>query len=225
MPTPADCISMAASLLNDNARAVYTDQAALPYFNMALERLLQELEQNNVGITNVTSAVVNIPAGITIAPQLPADLIELQQVWESPEGTDNWSPMVRKDYIPHYMEGVSTNKFIIYVWNQQQLQVPPSTSNNDLKLDYVGSIVNMPILIDQVNTNIAIINSKAYLGYMTAALCSQFVSENPTRYEALMGLSSDALGTMLGINNKGRQAIVTRHRPFRSSLKARGRSW
>ena len=50
-----------------------------------------------------------------------------------------------------------------------------------------------------------------------------FIGENETRAMVLDAQAERAMDRLLGINNKGRQQIMTRHRPFRASWKARGR--
>lgn len=230
MPTPAEIIDMSASLMNDTAQTVYTDAAVLPYLNMAIEKMLQVLERNNIPITNETSAAITLPIGTTVlgfatTPALPTDLIEIQQVWESATGLDQWTPMVQKEFIPHFIQGVQTSKFLIYVWMDQEIRVPVSNADNDLKIDYVRQVIATPITIGAINTNLDVINCKNYLGFYTAALCSQFIGENETRANVLFQFAADAENDLIGVSIKGMQSITTRHRPFRSSYKIRGRSW
>jgi len=230
MPTPAEIMDMSASLMNDTAQTVYTDVAILPYFNMAVEKMLQVLEKHNIPVTNETSAALTIPAGTTVVsftsnPALPSDLIEIQQLWESPTGENIWTPMVHKEFIPHFIEGVETNKFLIYSWIHQEIRVPQSNADNDLKIDYIARIVDVPLTIGDINTDLNIINCKNFLGFYTAGLCAQFIGENPTRAQVLFSFAQDAETDLIGISIKGAQSIVTRHKPFRSSYKIRGRSW
>jgi hypothetical protein len=60
------------------------------------------------------------------------------------------------------------------------------------------------------------------LSYKTAALLSQFIGENESRAQLLNGEAELAVERMASIDNKGRQQMSTRHRPFRASYKARG---
>jgi hypothetical protein len=229
MPTPAEIISMVASLQNDTAQDNYTNEACLPYLNMVLDELQEIFEQNNVPVTNETSAVIAVVAsasiteiGFTTVPALPSDLIEIQQLWESPTGQNQWIPMTRKEFMPHYLELTPINQFIFWVWKAQKINLPPSTQNNDIKIDYVKSIFSTPLVIGDVNTNLDILNCKTYLGYKTASLCSMFIGENETRAGVLNGQAEEALSRLLGISAKGRQAITTRRRPFRAGYKRQG---
>lgn len=231
MPSPAEIIKMVSSLMNDTAQTKYNDEACLPYLNMALDELQEIMEENNIPVTNQTSTPLVIPAGTTeiaftaTTPTLPPKLIELQEVWESDLNQDNWFPMVRKEFIPHNIEGIELSSFGIYVWKQNILNVPPVVANRNLKLDHIESIFNTPITDNQVDTDLGVQfkNIKTYLGYATAALCSMFIGENETRAAALNGKAGEALERAMNIPTKGRQAIYTRRRPFRQAYKSR--SW
>lgn len=227
MPTPAAIVDMAASLMNDTAQTIYTDAACLPYLNMALNELQEIFEQNNIGATDDTSAIITIPAGTTVVsftstPALPADLIEIRRLWESISGDNNFVPMTRREYLSVALTGAIVNQFVIFAWNEQQIKVPESNSAIDLKIDYVKSIFSTPIAIGAINTDLPTINIKTYLGYKTAALCSLYIAENPTRAEALEAAAENALSRLLSIAAKGGQAISTRRKPFRSGFKTRG---
>lgn len=233
MATPEEIMDMAASLLNDTAQTVYTDTALLPYINMALDALQEEFETQNIPVTNEVSAILNVPLNANqthigfagTIPILPGDLLEIQRLWESQEGQNQWVPMVRKDFIPHYIEGVQTNMLLIWAWINQEIVVPASNADVDIKLDYIAKRIPTPLNIAQITTNIPIINIKSYAGYLTAAYAAQFILENPERAQALMGLAEAALNRVVVMNNKGRQAIMTRRRPFRAAYKVRGRPW
>lgn len=229
MPTPAEIINMAASLQNDTAQTIYTDEACLPYLNMALDELQEIMEENNIPVTNEVSAVINVPVGTTVigfatAPALPAGLIEIQQVWESNDGGDTWLPMTRKEFIPHNIEELELSSFGLFAWIDNEIHVPPATQIIALKLDYIKSIFDTPIQLDDVDVDLGVRfkNIKNYLGYATATLCSMFIGENETRAAALNTKASEALERTLNIPTKGRQMIAIRRRPFRASYKSRG---
>ena len=227
MPTPAACIDMAASLMNDTAQTVYTDVACLPYLNMALQELQEHFELNNIPVTNETTpAVLNVVAGVSVigaatTPALPTDLIEIQQLWESPEGLNQWLPMQKVEFLPHYLENTTVSQFQYWAWMEQEIKLIAANIDIDLKIDYIKSLFTT-VLIGAINTNLPIMNSLSYLGYKTAALCSQFIGENPTRAAELNALTITALDRTLGISTKGRQAINTRRRPFMAAYKTRG---
>ena len=131
--------------------------------------------------------------------------------------------MTPKDTIPHYLEdNTAISMFLIWAQEHGRIVLVPANSNIDLKIDYVGSLFNTPILIKDINVNLPFANVSTYLDYKTAALCAMFIAENESRAVALDSLAGTALSRALGIPIKGMQSVVTRRRPFRSSFKRRG---
>lgn len=229
MPKPSAIITTVASLMNDTAQTKYTNAAVLPYFNLALNILQEIFELNGIPVTHKTSpAVITIKAGVDkigfdTTPALPSDLIEIEQLWESTFGLNQWIPMVKKDFLPHVLQNNTTiSQFLIYAWKDEHLEFIAANADIDIKIDYVGSIFKTPIKIVNVDVNIPIVNIETYLDFETAALCAMFIAENETRAMVLNGQAGEALSRALGIPVKGMQSIFTRRRPFRSAFKRRG---
>lgn len=228
MPKPSEIITTVAGLMNDTDQAVYTNTVCLPFLNLALDELQELYELNGIPVTNETSAAITIKAGISeigfdTTPALPSDLIEIQQLWESPVGLNRWTPMVKKEVIPHYLEdGTTISTFLIWALEHSRINLIPANADIDLKIDYIASLFNTPILIKDIDVNLPFTNVKTYLEYKTGALCAMFIAENESRALALDSLTGTALSRALGIPVKGMQSIVTRRRPFRQSFKQRG---
>ncbi len=234
MPKPSDIITTAATLMNDYTQSVYNNAACLQFFNLALDELQEIFELNGLPVTNETSAAITVksPAnvlqltsqvGFDTNPALPSDLIEIQQLWESPVGLNQWTEVVKKEFLPNYMkDGTRISQFLIWALEKGRIKLLAANQDNDLKIDYVASIFNTPILIKDINVNLPFTNVKTYLEYKTAALCAMFIAENPERATSLDSLAGGALSRSIGIPVKGMQSIVTRRRPFRSSYKRRG---
>src|SRR6266853_2858298 len=214
--------------MNDSAQSLYTNTVCLPFLNLSLDELQELYEINGIPVTNETSAAIKIKAGINrlgfdTTPALPSDLIEIQQLWESTSGLNQWTPMIKKEIIPHYLEDNTTiSMFLIWAWEHGRVALIAANADNDLKIDYTASLFNTPILIKDINVNLPFTNVKTYLEYKTAALCAMFIAENESRAVALDSLTGTALSRALGIPIKGMQSIVTRRRPFRHSFKHRG---
>lgn len=238
MPSPNDIISTVSVLMNDYAQTQYNNVSVLPMLNLALNELQEIFEQNGIPVTNEhTPAVITIPAqtnpsqinvqiGFNTTPSLPADLIEIQEMWESWTGLNQWQPMIKKEFIPHYLEdGTTISQFLIWSWEKNQINLISANMAIDLKLDYTSNMFNTPILISQVNTNLPFTNIGTYLDYKTASLCAMFLAENESRATALDGLAGGALERALQIPLKGMQSVTTRRRPFRHSFKHRGVSY
>lgn len=219
---------MAASLLNDSAKTVYTNAEQLPFLNIAFRKLGEKLELNNFQVTNETSAIIPVEAGedniggdAVDDPDLPTGLIEIQELWQRPTGTDQpFIPITRYEFLPHYWDGVETNIIPCWAWLGQVIRFVPSNTDTDVKIDFIHSAIYEITDVDE--DEIAIINSLNYLGFATASLCAMFIGENESRATVLAGQAEDAFDNMLGRDAKGKQAIFIRRRPFMASYKNRG---
>lgn len=225
--TAGTVMNSAASLNNDSARSIYPYSIQVPYLNMAMKELQEYFELHNISSTQLTSAVIQMDAGDTEIiydagvgiPELPDDMIEPAQLWERNRGIDPFIPMTKRDYLPHNLEGVETNQFVFFVWENQTIKVLPSNQNNDIKIDYIKTLFS-PVTSE--TSDIDVINAETFLEYRTGGLLAEFVGENKTRADSLNAYAALALDRATGIGVKGKQTIMTRRRPFRSSYKRRG---
>lgn len=217
----------AASLMNDTAKSIYTYIAQVPYLNIAMKELQEVFELNNIPVTSKTSTVIAVNQGQTTIifnngpglPSLPNDLVEPAQLWESIRSQNQWIPMTKRDYLPHYLEGVTIPQFTYYTWNGQQIEFLPASGDNDVKMDYIQQLFTD--LVDQ-NSVINVINAETFLVYRTAGLLAEFIERNTTSSASFNNYAVLAIDRATGIGVKGKQNIMTRRRPFRSSYKRRG---
>jgi hypothetical protein len=224
MPIAADVMLQSAALLNDPSQTVFTNTVLLPFLNMAMEDLQEIFEQNNIPVTNETSAVINVPAntsaiGFSTTIKLPPDLIEIQRIWERTENVDPFVPMTRKEFLNQSLSGQQIAQLLYWAWIDEQVRFNPSNGNNDIKLDYIKSIFTT--ILDP-NEPIIPKNTTSYLRYQVAGFSAEFIGENKTRAMDLYALAVGSLDRSLGISIKGRQSISTRRRPFLASYKSRG---
>jgi hypothetical protein len=226
MVTVSDVLGLSAALLNDNARAVYTNAVQLPYFNMALAELQEEMQRNGIAFNNAV-AEVEVPTGVLSiggpgGPTLPTNLVEPINLYERDTDATNedWADMVQKEFLPTYT--VQTQSLIYWAWQQQQIKFLGATSDRTIKIEYISD--GMAVVTD-VDQNIPIIEAKSFLQYRTAALCAEFIMENPERAAALNGNCVLRLDTSLAIKIRTKQSIAVRRRPFRLSRKVRGSGW
>ena len=215
-----------ASLLNDPSKTVYTYGVMIPFLGMALQELREEFEQNSIPVTEDVSAVITVPAGIdtirynAVVPlTLPSDMVEPLQLWERASGIDPYVPMTKRDFIPHNLEGILTNQFNFYAWQNQEIRLLPATRDNDIKIDYIKELFFLPV--DQTS-QINVINAQTFLEYRTAALISEFIERNITSSDRFNQYALLGMNRVTGIASKGKQNIMTRRRPFRASYKNRG---
>jgi len=225
--TAAQVMDRSAALLNDPAKTDYTYVAQLPYLNMAIDELVESLEESNSSPTNMTSAITSIPVGVNKitpiehadAPHYPIDLVEIQSVGERIAGSnDIFIPLTKRDFLQSFPP---SNSLLFWIWEDQIIKFNPNgaVTSREIQLNYVRQAIAQAISETSI---IGTINARSYLSYKTAALCAMFIGENETRAGILEGQAEKALERVTSISNKGRQQIVTRHRPFRSTYKMRG---
>jgi len=229
----AQLMNKSASLLNDTAKEVYTYEAQLPYFQMALDELQEAFELNNIPVTmKTTSPPIDVDIGETeinpiegVAPNYPSDLIEIEQLWERLQGsTDPYIPLTKRNYLPHYLADQPVNSLVFWVWEDQKIKFIGATTDREVKLDYIKAIFPDTDDVNE-NTVIGIINARSFLQYRTAGLCAEFIMENPTRAGNLNNNAVLAGERSMGISIKGKQGVVKRRRPFRAAFKLTGNTW
>ncbi len=218
----SEILAGSAVLLNDKNLTIFTFVDQLPFFKIACEDLRQELMDNNIPISNVTSAGIIVPAGITNIGgdsniPLPIDLIDILEVWERINNSSvSFLLMSKRAFLPKIE--VPTSYFGFYAWKNQIIELPKATSNIEVKIDYIGDPLGN--IVDD-NTQIRVINSMNFLKYRNAALCAEFIGENKDRADSLNENAGRARDILLNISIKSSQNIFTRRRPFR----ARSASW
>ena len=236
MPVPSDIVGTVAVLMNDYAQTQYTNSVCLPFLNLALAELQEIFELNGLPVTNEESAIITIPyvaspaplivqVGFNTVPSLPADMIEIQELWESPSCINQWTRVDKKDFLPKYLlDSTQISQFLVWAWEQGQINLIAANQPNDLRLDYTANMFNLPITIGNIGVNLPFTNIGTYLDYKTASLAAFFIAENESRSAALNSLAETALNRAIGIPVKGMQSITIRRKPFRFSFKHRGTS-
>jgi hypothetical protein len=215
----------AAALLNDAALSDYTYAAQLPYFKIAYDELKEFLEESNVPITNkLTSPAITIAAGVTTitfatTPALPADLIEPFSVYErTPGSSEDFAEMRKVDYLEN--RRTQLNSLESWTWQGQAINFIGASTSREIKIEYLADTLGT---ITDSSTVINVLNAQNFLAFRTAALCCEFIGENPNRAASLNAMASGTLDRVLNITIKNRQGMPARRRPFMAAYKTRAR--
>lgn len=214
----SEVMNRSAALLNDVGRTVFTYDAQIPYLNMALDELMESLEEHNISTTNEVSALVFLPFGNTTISTLPSNLVEIRNIHESDAGVSKFVPVNKVSFLSPSQTPSSGLGY--WAFQKGQIKFNPSTLNKDILIEYIAKI-QPPI--NDAEDDINIINSKSFLGYRTASLCSEFIGENKERADKLNAYAQLAFDRMIGINIKSLQSEPTRRKPFMAGYKLRGR--
>jgi hypothetical protein len=206
-----------APLLNDPDKTDYTYITMLPYLNLAIGELNELLEESNVGVTNEVSPVYIVRAGNNILTNPPHDMIEIQEIGERQLGDKGpFIPLPRREFLDSLPV---SNSLSFWTWSRQEIKFNAANTDREVQLKYT----RRPFWGAQNDKSIiGTVSAHMFLTYKTAALCAQFVGENETRAAILQAQAERAFERILGISNKGKQQIMTRHRPFRAGYKAGG---
>lgn len=214
-----DVMVNVASLLNDPDLTDYTPEVMTRYLNLAIEELNEHLAEANISLTNQVSQVITILKGDNKIINPPIDIIEIQELGERAKGSnDSFINLPRKEFPENYPPSSS---LLFWCYQGQKILFNPNgaTTDREVQLKYICSAIKR--IADQYGV-IGSWNASSFLSYKTAALLSQFVGENETRSGILNEQAELALERIVGISNKGKQQIMTRHRPFRAGYKSRG---
>jgi len=144
-------------------------------------------------------------------------LVEIQEIGERLAGSnDPFVPMKRVEFVPMFEP---RDSLMYWAFEMLIIKFNPATTDREIRLRYLRDPVHITL---QPEYQIGVIGNRSFLVYKTAALAAMFVGENQERAAILEDHAQKALERMESIQNKGRQQIMTRHRPFRAAWKARG---
>ena len=225
--TAGEVMDRAAVLMNDRDKTDYTYDVLLPFLNTAIDELMESLTESQSSPTTQTSGAILLPKGSSAIyplesltpPHYPPDLVEVQEVGERTAGTqDAFIPMTRLEF----PQAFPINSALLYwSWENQIIKFNPNGANTDreIQIRYIKTEISQA---SGPNSIVGVIGTRSFLAYKTASLAAQFIGENQKRADELNDKAMDALERLYNIQNKGRQEISTRHRPFRAGWKARG---
>jgi hypothetical protein len=224
----SEVMDLSAAALNDVDKTTYGYDVQIPYLKLAMQELQEIFELNSLSVTEQSSSAIPVNAGVSeltfnapSQPRLPDNLIEPQQLWERTAGTFPWVEMSRREFIPHTLEGVEISQLLYWVWQQNKIKFLSSNGDNEVKIDYIGSLFPKYVRADTI---IPVQNAIGYLSYKTAELISDMVEHNDARAQSNGARALLALDRITGITIKSKQQIQTRRRPFRAAYK-RTNSW
>ena len=118
----SEVMGLSAALLNDTALSVFTYTAQIPYLNMALIELGEELELNNVPVTNKKAETITVLSGVEgiggggTQPNLPPGIVEPLTLYERTTGSNfSFIQMAKCEFLP--VNQVPTAFLIYWQWS------------------------------------------------------------------------------------------------------------
>jgi len=219
----------AAALLNDPAKTDYTYPVLQPFIMMAYYELVDTQMDGQQPPLVFTAPPVLIPAGAdTMYPEYSLNtphyhehVSEIQEIGERLAGTTElFTKMKRTEFLGYI--GPPGEKLRLWTWENEAIKFPVggATTAREVQIKCLRGLTSG--LLPPPEMIIAGHNTHTYLIYKTASLAAMFIGENPERAAILDDQAQKALDRVESIDNKGRQQIMTRHKPFRASWKLRG---
>src|SRR6188768_1341712 len=148
--TASEIMDRVAQLMNDPAKTDYTYTVQIPYLNMAIDEMVESLEQSNSTPTNATSPPITIPVGTNQMLETPKDLIvpvgvvvypnnlvEIQEISERAAGSkDMFIPLQRREFLQEFPISQS---LMVWNWERNIIKFNPNGASTprEVQLKYV----------------------------------------------------------------------------------------
>jgi len=206
--TADECISSAATYLNDFGLTTWTKERLFAHLLQAHKQLQVELLLNGLPAIKKTSSIIDVPAGTSNLEGLqPSDLVEPISLWERADGTtDNFVQMSEKGWEP---ETTQSTELRYWVWLEELIKFLGATTAREVKIKYKAAI-NVP---DQEGSPLGFLFAENYISPKTAALAALSLG-NLKAYEVLNGIAEINLEKVIRMNIKGQQSLPARRRPY-----------
>lgn len=207
--TAGDVMDLAASLLNDSGKSLFTYDVQLPYLKMADDDLGIELLSNEAAELDQVCDI-NVNAG-SVLLSLPCNFflpIKLEERAQTSTNDDDFIDMEEKSFEPSIQQSET-----LRYW---------SFRNN--KVNFIGATVNQTVRLKFKRTLSSVTDfsvveevakAKNFLAARTAALVSEFVGSNKVRADSLNAQAIIYLEKLTSVLVKNNQGNRIRRKPFR----------
>jgi len=224
----ADVCGDVRALLNDTAAQLYSNAAILPYTKIELGELQSYIVQSGLPhlrtwVAITVASTVKVP--ITRATAGFAEMVEPVKVIGRLTGsTEDYTEIERsKDDLEFENSMIAvtlpTENAKYWKWADGQLQIGPSSTSRDYRVQIYRNITPYPYGLTTGYTFTDLVDFREYLSHRIAALMAGTIGQNMTRASALankaVGIGESIKGRMI----KSEQALPARRRGFWSGRK------
>jgi hypothetical protein len=171
-----DALSLARSLVNDAAGAVFSDAVLIPFLNSAYRALQRQLAEAGCSVfvsqidldLTLTNGLTTTILSDTSSPQLPVDLLAPHQLWEQAAGsTDLMAPMEKiTGGLPNFQPGPYLR---MWEWREDAIQLVGATQEITVRLRYEKSLPDVVLGTDPIQIR----SSVDPLAYSVAAMAAR----------------------------------------------------
>lgn len=171
-----DALTLARSLMNDAAGAVFSDAVLFPFLNSAYRSLQRELAENGISVlTETVQLDLPLTGGLTptaindtSSPQLPIDLLVPHSLWEQATGsTDLFMPMEKiGSGLPNFQP---SSYLRMWEWESDSIHLVGATQAITMQIRYEKALPVLVLGTDPIQIRVA----TDPLAYGTAALAAR----------------------------------------------------
>lgn len=177
----SDVMDSSAALLNDTARALYTNAVQQPYLRMANESLEQVLLSYGIDVQRKNSSAIDV-AALAATLILPSDFLLPISLHERADGSiseADWTPMYEQDSLIGFIQ---TNTLGVWSYNNNAVNFIGATTAREVLLTYERSLADVSTAASPIDVE----KFKRFLSRKTAELCARFIGMNSTLADELL---------------------------------------
>lgn len=213
-PYALDATDLAALLMNDAAKAIWTGDVVRPFLAMAFRELGDEFRV--IGAPDL-AVYTNVNYTANTSPSLLATVTDMIVPLKCEEADSSAGPFIPMAESKWELPNDVGSMLRYWSWRMGTVRVPPCTANRVVRLHYLKTWYPITSDLDEIVPN----NALNFLGQRTAGLVAKYLAENPTRAAQLENDAARSLALITQVLVKNQQGIGVRRRPMRASFARR----
>lgn len=217
MPSTAGTVMTRAAVhLNDAAQLVYSSAVLLPFLNMALDELEEEMGVFELSPLKKTSIVIDVPAESASLPQMPSDFVEAISLYERPlDSSENWAEVREVADIALNYTVQPQESIVQWTIRNATLKINPPSADREVMLEYVGGLTPATATA----TAIDIESSRRFLALVTARNAARDAGNSPRKADSFEPDIARARDRLVRRMQKNSQASLgARRLPYRGKI-------
>lgn len=201
MPSTAGSVMLrAANHLNDPNQLKYTNTVLLPFVNMALERLEEELGVYEISAFKKTSIPIDVDAGDTQLTQMPVDFVEPIRLLErNRDSSEDWNEIREVAELDNNIDDATT--IVQWARRNNAIFINAPTQDREVILEYIGTVTSATGAL----TTIDIEASRRFLALETARCAARDLGNSATKMSLFENDIRDSLNNVVRRLQKGDQ--------------------
>jgi hypothetical protein len=210
--TAGTVMTRSAAHLNDLSQLVYTSAVLLPFFNMALDELEEEMAVFELTPLKKESIIIDVPAGSQFLPQMPIDFVESVALFERNKGSqDIWAEVGEVVSIDRNYTDNPTQNIVEWTVRGPQVFINPPSAGREAQLSYIAGLAQAT----GEATALDIESSRRFLALLTARNAARDLGNSVTKADSYREDIIRARDRLIGRMQKNSQDVLgTRRRPY-----------